>query len=148
MPRSGAAVAYSALSVVNHGASYALTVDDESTSDVAGAFGDFVRAQRRLAKISQRELARVSGVSDSYLSQVERGQYKPSASVLRAIARGFGMSPATLYAQFGLLDPDTDRGRPSVEEAIRLADELSEDHKHVLLTVYRALRESASPPPQ
>ena len=106
-------------------------------------FGEFVRAQRRLARISQRELARVSGVSDSYLSQVERGRYKPSASVLQAIAHAFGMSPATLYAQFGLLDPERDSGRTSVEEAVRLAEELSQDHKKVLLTVYRALRDAS-----
>jgi transcriptional regulator with XRE-family HTH domain len=117
---------------------------DESKSEVAAAFGDFVRAQRRLAKISQRELARASGVSDSYLSQVERGQYNPSASVLRSIALAFGMSPATLYAQFGLLDEESDRGRTTVEEAIRLADDLSQEHKSVLLTVYRALRGAAA----
>jgi transcriptional regulator with XRE-family HTH domain len=132
--------------VVNHAAGYDLGVD-ESKSDVAAVFGDFVRAQRRLAKISQRELARVSGVSDSYLSQVERGQYRPSASVLRAIAQAFGMSPATLYAQFGLLDPEPDRERTTVEEAIRLADDLSQDHKSVLLTVYRALRDTGSSVP-
>jgi transcriptional regulator with XRE-family HTH domain len=128
--------------VVNHADVYDLMVD-EPKSDVAAVFGEFVRAQRRLARISQRELARVSGVSDSYLSQVERGRYKPSASVLQAIAHAFGMSPATLYAQFGLLDPEQDGGHTSVEEAIRLADELSQDHKKVLLTVYRALRDTA-----
>jgi transcriptional regulator with XRE-family HTH domain len=135
-------VAGSASPVVSHADAYDPTVD-EAKSDVAAVFGEFVRAQRRLAQISQRELARVSGVSDSYLSQVERGRYKPSASVLQAIAHAFGMSPATLYAQFGLLDPEQDSERRSVEEAIRLADELSQDHKQVLLTVYRALRDTA-----
>jgi transcriptional regulator with XRE-family HTH domain len=130
------------LSVVDHAGVYDLRVD-EPKSEVAAVFGEFVRAQRRLARISQRELARVSGVSDSYLSQVERGRYKPSASVLQAIAHAFGMSPATLYAQFGLLDPERDSGRTSVEEAVRLAEELSQDHKKVLLTVYRALRDAS-----
>jgi transcriptional regulator with XRE-family HTH domain len=117
---------------------------NDSTPGLATAFGEFLRAQRRLAKISQRELAKVTGVSDSYLSQVERGQYTPSASVLQAIARAFGMSPAVLYSQLGLLDPQPESGRASVEEAIRLADELSQEHKQVLLTVYRALRDTTA----
>jgi transcriptional regulator with XRE-family HTH domain len=110
-------------------------------SAVAAAFGEFVRAQRQLAKISQRELAKASGVSDSYLSQLERGQYTPSASVLKSLAQAFGMSPEALYVQFGLLEQSAGEARPSIVEAIRLDQELSQEHKGVLLSVYRALRE-------
>ena len=69
---------------------------------MAEAFGAFVKAQRQLANISQRQLAKASGMSDSYLSQIERGQYKPSAEVLRGIAHALGMAPAAIFAQFGL----------------------------------------------
>ena len=57
------------------------------------AFGDFVRAQRRLAQVSLRNLARMSGVSDSYLSQIERGNYRPSPQVVKALAQAFGLKP-------------------------------------------------------
>jgi transcriptional regulator with XRE-family HTH domain len=57
------------------------------------AFGEFVRAQRRLAQVSQRNLARMSGVSDSYLSQIERGNYRPSPQVVKALATAFGLEP-------------------------------------------------------
>jgi transcriptional regulator with XRE-family HTH domain len=108
--------------------------------DLSRAFGEFVRAQRSLAKISQRELAKASGVSDSYLSQVERGQYTPSAAVLTSLARAFGIAPEVLYAQFDLLDQPDGSTRVSIEDAIRMDTELSQENKNVLLTVYRGLR--------
>jgi transcriptional regulator with XRE-family HTH domain len=111
--------------------------------DVARAFGEFVRAQRKLARISQRELARATGVSDSYISQLERGQYRPSASVLNAIAHAFATPPEKLYAQWGLLDEPADT--PSVEQAIRHDPTLSAQNKTTLLTVYRALRDEVEP---
>ena len=78
----------------------------DKSSDMAEAFGAFVKAQRQLANISQRQLAKASGMSDSYLSQIERGQYRPSAEVLRGIAQALGMAPAALFTQFGLLDTE------------------------------------------
>src|SRR6476469_7764850 len=68
----------------------------DKSSDMAEAFGAFVKAQRQLANISQRQLAKASGMSDSYLSQIERGQYRPSAEVLRGIAQALGMAPSAL----------------------------------------------------
>ena len=108
--------------------------------EVAEAFGEFLRAQRHLANISQRKLASLSGVSDSYLSQVERGMYRPSADVMKSLATVFGLPPAALYAQFGLMDeaPET-TNHAGVEEAIRLDDSLSPENKSALLSVYRAL---------
>jgi transcriptional regulator with XRE-family HTH domain len=112
--------------------------------DMAEAFGAFVKAQRLLANISQRQLAKASGMSDSYLSQIERGQYRPSAEVLRGIAGALHIPPAVLFAQFGLLDTDEEQApRVSVEEAIRLDDSLTQDKKDALLHMYRTLRDSA-----
>ena len=62
----------------------------QQDEDQLAAFGEFVRAQRRLAQVSQRNLARMSGVSDSYLSQIERGNYRPSPQVVKALAQGYG----------------------------------------------------------
>lgn len=116
----------------------------EKSSDMAEAFGAFVKAQRRLANISQRQLAKSSGMSDSYLSQIERGQYRPSAEVLRGIAHALGMAPAALFTQFGLLDTDDEQTpRVTVEEAIRLDEGLTQDKKDALLHMYRTLRDSA-----
>src|SRR5687768_17133936 len=66
--------------------------------------GDFIREQRSAAKVSLRELARTAGVSNPYLSQVERGLRKPSAEILASIARGLSISAETLYEQAGILD--------------------------------------------
>jgi transcriptional regulator with XRE-family HTH domain len=107
--------------------------------EVGRAFGEFVRAQRKLARISQRELAKVTGVSDSYISQLERGQYRPSAAVLNAIAHAFATPPEKLYAQWGLLDEPADT--PDVEQAIRNDPSLSAQNKATLLTLYRALQD-------
>lgn len=112
----------------------------ENVDEVAQAFGEFIRAQRRLANISQRKLAHASGMSDSYLSQVERGMYRPSAEIIKSLAEAFGLPPAMLYAQFGLLGDEPDAGAtPSVEEAIRLDTALSREQKEALLLFYRAL---------
>lgn len=116
----------------------------DKSNEMAEAFGAFVKAQRQLANISQRQLAKASGMSDSYLSQIERGQYRPSAEVLRGIAQALGMAPAVLFAQFGLLGSDDEHTpRLGVEEAIRMDDGLSQDKKDALLHMYRALRDSA-----
>jgi transcriptional regulator with XRE-family HTH domain len=142
---------------VSHAAILGLHDGDATIGDVndgqdelAHAFGAFVRAQRQLANISQRQLGRLSGISDSYLSQMERGLYRPSPEVMRSLAKAFGMKPAALYAQFGLLDEDeaADGGTqsPRVEEAIRSDDRLSTDEKRALLVLYRALIERASSP--
>ena len=76
------------------------------TDDQLQAFGEFVRAQRRLAQVSQRNLARMSGVSDSYLSQIERGNYRPSPQVVKALATAFGLEPKQLYMMLGFMDDD------------------------------------------
>jgi transcriptional regulator with XRE-family HTH domain len=104
------------------------------------AFGEFVRAQRRLAQVSQRNLARMSGVSDSYLSQIERGNYRPSPEVVKALARAFGLKPKQLYTMLGFMDSEQEPDEPErgVEEAIRLDPRLDAAQKDALIRVYRS----------
>jgi len=102
------------------------------------AFGEFVRAQRRLAQVSQRNLARVSGVSDSYLSQIERGNYRPSPQVVKALATAFGLEPKQLYTMLGFMNDDESAGAPSVEQAVQLDPQLDGAQKEALLKIYRS----------
>ena len=121
-------------------------------SATASQVGDFIREQRAAARVSLRELARNAGVSNPYLSQVERGLRKPSAEILAAIARGLKISAESLYEQAGILDRRS--GNPDTVAAIRSDDLLSERHKAVLLELYEtyvrehALTTSTSPGPQ
>jgi transcriptional regulator with XRE-family HTH domain len=102
------------------------------------AFGEFVRAQRRLAQVSQRNLARMSGVSDSYLSQIERGNYRPSPQVVKALATAFGLEPKQLYMMLGFMDEDEQAKEPSVEQAIQLDKRLEPAQKDALIRIYRS----------
>ena len=102
------------------------------------AFGEFVRAQRRLAQVSQRNLARMSGVSDSYLSQIERGNYRPSPQVVKAIAQAFGLEPKQLYTMLGFMDEDESAAPPSVEQAVQLDGALDASQKEALIRIYRS----------
>ncbi|TYP89573.1 helix-turn-helix domain-containing protein [Blastococcus xanthinilyticus] len=103
-------------------------------SSVSTSVGDFIREQRSAARVSLRELARTAGVSNPYLSQVERGLRKPSAEILASIARGLKISAETLYEQAGILDRRA--GNPDTVAAIRNDEALSERHKAVLLELY------------
>lgn len=109
------------------------------TDDQLQAFGEFVRAQRRLAQVSQRNLARMSGVSDSYLSQIERGNYRPSPQVVKALATAFGLEPKQLYMMLGFMDEDEGgAAAPSVEQAIQLDPRLDGAQKEALMRIYRS----------
>jgi transcriptional regulator with XRE-family HTH domain len=101
---------------------------------VSSQVGDFIRSQRSAAQVSLRELARTAGVSNPYLSQVERGLRKPSAEILASIARGLKISAETLYEQAGILDRRS--GSAGTVAAIRADEALSERHKAVLLELY------------
>ena len=102
------------------------------------AFGEFVRAQRKLAQVSLRSLAKTSGVSDSYLSQIERGNYKPSPEVVKALATAFGLKPEQLYTMLGFMDDTESSGAPSVEQAIQMDPKLQPAQKEALVRVYRS----------
>jgi transcriptional regulator with XRE-family HTH domain len=107
--------------------------------------GEFIRNQRELANLSLRQLSRLAQVSNPYLSQIERGLYKPSAKVLKALAEALHVSAETLYAQVGLLEEDPDADvTPGVEDAIRVDARLSREQKGTLIQVYRNfVRENA-----
>jgi transcriptional regulator with XRE-family HTH domain len=106
-----------------------------------GSIGQYIREQREQAKISLRQLASAAGVSNPYLSQVERGLRKPSAEILQQIAKGLRISAEALYVQAGILE---DRRPDSGVRAALLADpELSERQKQVLLEIYESFRREA-----
>ncbi|MGY1843469.1 helix-turn-helix domain-containing protein [Modestobacter sp. SYSU DS0875] len=103
-------------------------------ASVGSHVGEFIRTQRSAAQVSLRELARAAGVSNPYLSQVERGLRKPSAEILAQIARGLKISAETLYEQAGFLDRRS--GTAGTVAAIRADPALSERHRAVLLELY------------
>ncbi len=101
-----------------------------------GSIGEYIREQRRQAKISLRQLAESAGVSNPYLSQVERGLRKPSAEILQQIAKGLRISAEALYVQAGILEdrePDTE-----VPSAILADTAITERQKQVLLDIYES----------
>jgi transcriptional regulator with XRE-family HTH domain len=115
-----------------------MTTNSENDK-VLVAFGEFVRAQRQLAQVSLRNLAKVSGVSDSYLSQIERGNYRPSPQVVKALAQAFGLKPEQLYTMLGFMDEGGQgSAAPSVEQAIQLDPKLEPAQKEALIRVYRS----------
>jgi transcriptional regulator with XRE-family HTH domain len=125
-----------------------VAAEASNVSATATQVGDYIREQRSAARVSLRELARTAGVSNPYLSQVERGLRKPSAEILASIARGLKISAETLYEQAGILDRRS--GTPDTLAAIRSDPALSERHKAVLLELYETyVREhaAAAPPP-
>lgn len=109
----------------------------DSWSDVA----EILRTQRKLARLSLRHLANITHVSDSYLSQVERGLYEPSPEVLKAIAHALNVPLAGLYERLGWLDDDDDDAQPNagVEAAIEADERLTATHKRALRDMYRTL---------
>ncbi|MDH3679488.1 MAG: helix-turn-helix domain-containing protein [Acidimicrobiia bacterium] len=100
--------------------------------------GRFIREQRNLAELSVRRLADLAGVSNPYLSQIERGLRKPSAEILLQIAQALEVSAETMYIQAGMLDADAQPPEANLETAIRSAAELTEDQRKALLGVYRS----------
>ncbi|MEV6159307.1 helix-turn-helix domain-containing protein [Nonomuraea sp. NPDC052129] len=103
-----------------------------------GSIGEYIREQRQQAKISLRQLAAAAGVSNPYLSQIERGLRKPSAEILNQIAKGLHISSQALYVQAGLME---DREPPSdVITAIRADANLSGRQRQVLIDIYESFR--------
>ena len=102
------------------------------------SIGEYIREQREQAKISMRQLAQSAGVSNPYLSQIERGLRKPSADILQQIAKGLRISAEALYVQAGILE---DRPADSGVRSALLADpQLSERQKQVLIEIYESFR--------
>ena len=107
-------------------------------STAAQDIGGFIRSQREAAQVSVRQLAEKAGVSNPYLSQIERGLRKPSAEVLNQIAKALRVSADVLYVRAGLLEPS----EPSeVRDAIVMDSAITERQKQVLLDIYTSFRE-------
>ena len=106
--------------------------------------GAYIRDQRTTAQISLRGLAAKAGVSNPYLSQVERGLRRPSAEILAQIAHGLSISVESLLARAGILDSVS---APEVVRAIRTDDVLTERQKSSLIDIYSAFRKEAESSP-
>ncbi len=102
------------------------------------SIGSYIREQREQAKISMRQLAQAAGVSNPYLSQVERGLRRPSADILQQIAKGLRISAEALYVQAGILDEK--EAETSVTEAIMADAEITERQKQMLIDIYESFR--------
>ena len=102
--------------------------------------GEYIRTQRRNAKLSLRSVSGLAGVSIPYLSQIERGLRKPSAEILQAIAKGLRISAETLYIQAGILD---DRTVPDVASAILADEAINDRQKQALIQIYEAFRDGS-----
>ena len=103
--------------------------------DQLGTLGDFIAAQRRTAELSLRQLAEQTGISNPYLSQIERGLRKPSAEVLQQLAKALRVSAESLYVRAGILDPEDHRST-TVEMAVLADSGLTERQKHVLIEIH------------
>ena len=103
------------------------------------SLGTYLREQRVAAELSLRQLAEQAGVSNPYLSQIERGLHQPSLQVLQALAKALRISAEQVYVQAGILSPDNDEVR-SVELAVLGDPVLSERQKQALLEMYEAFR--------
>ncbi|MCV7031308.1 helix-turn-helix domain-containing protein [Mycobacterium sherrisii] len=120
-----------------------------AASDMASDIGSFIRSQRELAQVSVRQLAELAGVSNPYLSQVERGLRKPSADVLSQIAKALRVSAEVLYVRAGILEPSD---KSQVRDAIITDTAITERQKQILLDIYasfaqqnEAIREEPAP---
>jgi transcriptional regulator with XRE-family HTH domain len=109
----------------------------EMVAGLGRDIGEYIRQQRSSAQISLRQLSKLAGVSNPYLSQIERGLRKPSAEILQQIAKGLRISAEALYVQAGILDAPV--GGPVVD-AVLADSALTERQKQVLLDVYETFR--------
>jgi transcriptional regulator with XRE-family HTH domain len=103
--------------------------------------GEYLREQRQAAQLSLRQLSEVAGISNPYISQIERGLKKPSAEILQALAKALRISAESLYVRAGILDERTDDAgaRPvDVTEAVLADPKLNDRQRAILLDVYES----------
>lgn len=100
--------------------------------------GEFIREQRSGGQMSLRKLSELAGVSNPYLSQIERGLRKPSAEILQQIARALEISSETLYVRAGILDEPSEG--PDLVKEIRRDPSINEDQKKTLVRIYESFR--------
>jgi len=110
--------------------------------------GSFIREQRSSSRLSLRRLSELAGISNPYLSQIERGLRRPSAEILQQIAKGLAISAETLYVRAGILEPDFES---DLEVHIHADPHLSAEQRQALIQIYRSFVGEAaaeSPSPQ
>jgi transcriptional regulator with XRE-family HTH domain len=100
--------------------------------------GSFIREQRGSARLSLRRLSELAGISNPYLSQIERGLRRPSAEILQQIAKALRISAETLYVQAGILEAPS--GSPDLTRAIMADQSISEEQKQALVRIYLSFR--------
>ena len=100
-----------------------------------GSLGEFIATQRRSAQLTLRQLAEQAGISNPYLSQIERGLRRPSAEVLLQLSKALRVSAETLYVRAGILDPE-EHATTGVETAVLADEAITERQKRVLIDVY------------
>ncbi len=105
--------------------------------------GSFIRDQRGASRLSLRRLSKLAGISNPYLSQIERGLRRPSAEILQAIAKALRISAETLYIKAGILEERTDAA--NLPAVIRRDDSLTATQKQLLLDVYQSFQGNAQP---
>jgi transcriptional regulator with XRE-family HTH domain len=101
--------------------------------------GEFLRRQRELAQLSVRQLADICGISNPYLSQIERGLRTPSSMILQSLAKGLRLSAETLYTQAGILDPE-EVEESDVIKSVMHDPHLSARQREMLIDMYRSFR--------
>lgn len=118
---------------------------NESLGEHVSSLGEFIAAQRHSAELSLRQLAELAGVSNPYLSQIERGLRKPSAEVLQQLAKALRVSAESLYVRAGILDPDDHRPTVDVTSTILADPAITARQKQALVQVYAAFVHQNSP---
>lgn len=117
-------------------------MSDDERSHLIG-LGAFIRSQRRLAELSQRELAKLTKLSDPYVSQIERGLHEPSVRVLRSLGKALNIAPETLMSYAGMKD-SADGGTLDTATAIRQDPKLSDAQKAAMLEIYKGFTDKGS----
>jgi transcriptional regulator with XRE-family HTH domain len=124
--------------VGSSGPTSALDAAEQVITERARALGEFIREQRRVARLSLRKLSDMAEISNPYLSQIERGLRKPSAEILQQLARALRISAETLYVQAGILDERHENA--DLAKAIWDDATLSESQKRALIQVMRSFQ--------
>lgn len=110
---------------------------DKALGQAVEDIGAYIRKQRETAQVSMRQLAKVAGISNPYLSQIERGLRKPSAEILAQIATGLRISAEALYVRAGIIEP---REYSPVLDALATDPDLTERQKQMLAEIYGSFR--------
>ena len=107
--------------------------------------GSFIREQRSSSRLSLRRLSELAGISNPYLSQIERGLRRPSAEILQQIAKGLAISSETLYVRAGILEPDAEQ---DLEIHINADPKLSPEQRQALIQIYRSFVQESTEDPE